>query len=59
MTDRLEELFEKMAENQIELQDAMKEMAGAVEKLAEGQANLGIFVNGLHDKQTKSENPEG
>lgn len=57
MTDRLEELVEKLAEGQIEMQKVIKRMDKHMESqiatnklLAETQASLAHLVNGLHDQ---------
>lgn len=53
MTPRLEKLMEKIAENQVELQQVQKEMGQSMSKLAEVVAGSVVFMNGLHDRQTK------
>ena len=57
MTERLEKLMEKLAEEQVEMRGIIKRMDKNIEKqietnklLAETQASLAHLVNGLHDK---------
>ena len=58
MTKRLEELFEKMAQGQVELQELHKETEKAMKRLGEVVADSIMFTNGLHDKVTKKETSE-
>ena len=66
MADELREVMAELAKSQIETNKAMKgmfegqkEMREAIKDMAGVMAGLGVFVNGLHDGQTKSEKSEG
>ena len=66
MADELREVMTELAKSQVKTNKALesmpesqKEMQESIKDLAGVMSGLGVFVNGLYDKQTKSEKPGG
>ena len=61
MADELREVMTELAKSQVETNKALesmlksqKEMQGSMKDLAEVVSGSVVFMNGLHDKQTKT-----